>query len=119
MKYLRNRPFFVVHHIRRPRTNAPTCVKDWGKNNDNWQIEETVSFADTVAHKVLESATVIIDLFEGKLIKNRLPYDEQTVMQTYLTKYKDRVKDALSRWLDNKALAKAKAELHDDVDASA
>jgi hypothetical protein len=76
-KQLRNRPFMIITHMYSPAKNEsgkmpPTHVKDWiNKKLGEIAMSEIASFADRIDDSTMTTASVIIDLLDSKIVKNR------------------------------------------------
>lgn len=110
MDYLRNRPFLVIRHHAKPAPSENTSVKGWGIKA-KWEANETANFVDRISNKMSVEASVIIDIMKAKVIKNR--YDrkaDQQVMEYYIDKYKDKVKEAVAHWMQTRGNAQLSEE---------
>jgi hypothetical protein len=100
--YLRKRPFLVIIYHAKPAPSENTSVRGWGEKA-KWEANETANFVDRVSNKMLVEASVIIDIMNAKVVKNR--YDrsaDQQVMEHYISKYKDKVKEAVAYWMQTR-----------------
>lgn len=110
-KYLRNRPFLMIAITRRPAkaTNIQTQVKGWGENPGHWDTFEKPMLADRVNGNHLTEYAVIIDVINGKVIKNIFTQNgEEEVVNHYMNKYREQVKEAMDVWLSQLAQKVAK-----------
>jgi hypothetical protein len=98
--YLRGRPFLIVTTSYRPGAGRATTVKNWGKEPSAWTMDEIPLLTDHISNKTMASATVIIDVVNAKMIKNRYDTEDDQVMAHYLSKFREQTKQALSLWMD-------------------
>jgi len=103
-KYNRGRPFLVINRIASPSEGEKTSTKDWGKTG-KWKMDEEILIVDRVTNKHTLQATVIIDILQRKMVKNRFSNttDNDTVIKHYLTTYNDHVVDGLQTWMKQNA----------------
>lgn len=112
--YLRGRPFLIIKTFHRPAANVSTVLKNWGEQPDAWVSHETPMVADHINRSMMESATVIIDLVNSKLIKNRYSdTPDDKVMEYYLNKFSAQTKEGISLWMDKQKLALQRTMLTD------
>lgn len=99
-RYLRNRPFLVVTNVARPSKDAKTSVKGWNNTQTNVNVFERVSVVDSVSGRLLQEATIIIDILNNKVVKNRYATssDEEKVLQHFISKYGKEVTQGLEIW---------------------
>jgi hypothetical protein len=97
--YNRNRPFLVIELRHIPKPTANTRVKGWMNDPDNLVMTEHVSVVDRLNAKQM-TASLIIDLLDGKLLKNARAgeADDEMVIAHYVKKYDDMIKDGLRNW---------------------
>lgn len=104
LRNLRNRPFLIIESAAKPQKGVNTEKKGWAANASNFAIFERPSIVDRVKDKTLISATVIIDIMSGTMVKNRFDHvTDQEVIEHYLTKYRDHVTEAMDIWLTRQA----------------
>jgi hypothetical protein len=99
--YLRNRPFLVVEISQRPAPDVNTGVRGWQDQPGALQSFEKVSFLDRINKRA--SYAVIIDIINSVVIQNGSSRSDDEVMATYLSKYRDKVTDALTVWAKREA----------------
>ena len=99
--YLRNRPFLTVQITYQPAANVNTGKKGWQNEKGAMRAMEKVSFVDRV--NKLERYAVVIDIINSKVIKNESSKPEDEVIATYLTRYREETKAALSEWARREA----------------
>ena len=96
--YLRNRPFLVVKYLQTPNAESNTRVKGWGTDG-KWDVNESMVIVDRIKSRHQQEATIILDILEGKVIKNR--FDEAgdgKVFAYYFERYKDDITKAIQDW---------------------
>lgn len=105
--YMSKRPFMVITNRYTPGPNAQTQKKGWS-DVSGWVINEEMTLVDRITKKHETYATVIIDVMEAKVLRNRfndMPNDG--VLGHFMTKYKDQVQKAVSIWMERLATEKA------------
>lgn len=110
-KYNRNRPFLIINIITRATKGVKTEVKGWQDTTGNLTSYEQPSLVDRVNDVHMRNANVIIDVLNGKAIKNSFadtPDDQ--VVQHYMEKYRPQVTEAMDIWLSQKAAQKAASQ---------
>lgn len=102
-KYLRNRPFLLVAVTRRPAkaSNVKTEIKGWGENPGHWDTFEQPMLTDRVNGTHMMNYAVIIDVINGKIVKNQFAASnsDEEVVNHYLQKYRPQVMEAMDVWL--------------------
>lgn len=103
-KYLRDRPFLVITIVRRAGKNAKTHVAGWTDRQDNWDSFEQPVVVDRVNDTHMRNANVIIDVLQGRAVKNSFSAHntDEEVTQHYLAKYAKYVEDAFKVWAKNR-----------------
>jgi len=109
MKKLSGRPFLVVNFFERPRENVNTSVKGWQSNPANIATFETVAVVDRVGSKHA-TTPIIIDLVEGKAIRNSTNKPDDQLIEHYIARYEDTIMSALKAWATDEVLNKTKQE---------
>lgn len=111
-KYLRNRPFLLIALTRRPAkaSNVKTEVKGWGDNPGHWDTFEQPMLTDRVNATHLSNYAVIIDVINGKIVKNQFAETnaDDEVVNHFLQKYRPQVTEAMDVWLSQLAQKVAK-----------
>lgn len=99
MKYLRNRPFLVIDVWYRPATNVRTERKGWIAVEANWDIEEAPRMEHRISNNTMATATLIIDVNERALIKNRFhgTAEDKDIVDHFLEKYAPNIQAYLQR----------------------
>ena len=88
-------PYMFIVHTHNPKEGAHTNQKDWSKKNE-WAVTETAEFRDNIPDDLLLKSDVIIDILNGKIVKNRLEnVDNQQLIEHYMGKYQDKVVEAV------------------------
>lgn len=103
-KYNRDRPFLVINIIKRPAKKSRTSVPNWGEQENAWDIFEQPYVVDNVTNKVMNSASVIIDVLQSRVIKSH--YNDATpeqLVEYYVTKYQEQIQEAMKVWLERMA----------------
>ncbi len=115
-KYNRNRPFLVINIISRPASNVRTEVKGWRDVEGSLTSYEQPSLVDRVSNVHLRNANVIIDVLNGKAVKNSFSdTPSEDVVHHYMEKYRPQVTEAMELWLSQKAAQKAASQKSDGV----
>jgi hypothetical protein len=97
--YQKNRPFLCIDSISRPARGVRTERKDWGVEPRNWTVSESTYVVDRINYKTVCRALVIIDIMENKVVKSRFdPAESEQILTHYLTKYQDKVIEAMHVW---------------------
>ena len=97
-KYDKDRPFLVITQHITPAEGENTSIKDWGKKGKK-NLQEMVAIEDEIKRKHLESATVIIDILQRRIVKSRYSEDNEEVIKHYLTQYKNQVAEGIQIWM--------------------
>jgi hypothetical protein len=96
--YLRNRPFLVIKYLQTPHAESNTRVKGWGTDG-KWDVNESMVIVDRIKDRHQREAHIILDILEGRVIKNRFDNTEDTkVFAHYFERYKDDIQEAIQRW---------------------
>ena len=112
--YLRFRPFLVIDLYNAAADHVKTHVKGWIDEPKNWISRENPYVVDRIADKHRKQATVIIDLLNKKLVKNRFsgtPGEE--VIAHYQQKYSSQITEAMDIWRAREGIAAAQASGQD------
>ena len=105
--YLRYRPFLVIEVSTQPAANVRTGRKGWTESVKNLSFMENPSVVDRVSDKIMRQATVIIDIMNDVIVKNRLrlttdKIDAATsdveILEHYKMKYSDIVEQGRNAW---------------------
>ena len=103
-KYLRNRPFLMVTLVRRPAKGVKTEKAGWADQTGAFESFEQTMLTDRVNAVHLRDANVIIDVMNAKVVKNSLSANtDEQVINYYMEKYRDKVKEAMDIWLTDLA----------------
>lgn len=114
-KYLRDRPFLIVEFTQQPRPKVNTKIKGWMNDPGNLVTFENVSIVDRVKSRHA-SATLIIDIIDGKTIRNNTGKGDEEVIGHYIGRYADTIKDALTAWAHSQ-VAKGMVKQADETTA--
>lgn len=105
--YLRYRPFLVIDVSTQPAANVQTKRKGWTESVKNLKVMENPSVVDRVSDKIMRQATVIIDIMNDVIVKNRLRLktdkidaatSDAEILEYYKTKYSDIVEQGRNAW---------------------
>jgi hypothetical protein len=109
-RYLRHRPFLVVTQKGNAAKHVNTAKAGWAKDGANWDVTERPVIVDRVSDKMLTEASIIIDLLNSTLVKNRFQSSGQDtkVLEYYLGKYSQEVTEGIKIWT-SQMLGKQKA----------
>jgi hypothetical protein len=105
-RYLRNRPFLVISTIARPAKGIRTYKQGWADTSSNWATFEQPQIVDRVSNKHLTEASVIIDILNRAVVKNRHSdgNDDKLAVEHFLTKYTELVTEGLVQFARNSGL---------------
>lgn len=73
-----------------------TPLMENGKATGKIRVEERADFLNKENNKMLTESTYAIDLMEMKVIKNRSDADNQSVIDYYLEKYQDKIRQSVA-----------------------
>jgi hypothetical protein len=111
--YLSKRPFLVINTKFLPGPGARTANKDWA-DQSGWNVVEEISIVDRVMTKHQTYATLIVDILEGKCVKNGFSNAApEDAMAFYLDKYRSQIKEAVGVWLEREAQKLALTKVRD------
>jgi len=109
--YLYNRPFLCISHFKQPKgENVKTERKDWMKDTQNVGIKEQPLLVDRIADRHMRQSSVIIDILNDRIIKNRLRMNEESdsdidnatydaqILEYFKGKYADIIEQAKEAW---------------------
>jgi hypothetical protein len=82
--------FLVVQHSQVPAKGEHTEVKDWGKTG-KWTTYENVVVTDNLKSRLKDGATVIINVSQSKVTKNRNGEDEKALYLHFMQKYQKEI----------------------------
>lgn len=106
----KGRPFLVINTVFRPAPGVSTGKTGWANTEGAMAAYEQPSVVDQVTPKILQSATVIVDVLQSKLVKCRYEGDPAEIIRHYVTTYADQIQQALRVWIEKYA-AQNSAEL--------
>jgi len=95
---MNNSVFMVITHITKPIAGANMSRKETAANPDSWETTESMILVDRVPKNKVYTASIILDLLNGKVIKNRFDVADATVFREYMNRYSEDVTDALKMW---------------------
>lgn len=90
--------YMVINHIQRPAAGVNMSVRGNAGNPDNWETFENMFIMDNVKRNALLTASVVIDLLAGKVLKNRFETDDSTTFREYVDRYQSDISEALKQW---------------------
>lgn len=91
--------YLVINEIFRPNSHVRTNRAGWHEQPNAWNVAERVSIVDgTLKQRVLAEASVVIDLVDSSVLKNRGGDDAKALSAHYLGKYQEEVQQALLLW---------------------
>ena len=91
--------YLLIEHIYRPNPVARTNKPGWHLKENAWNISERVKIVDgSLKSNQLRDPTVIIDLINNSVLKNRSDDTNETLLPFYLDKYKEDIKYSLMAW---------------------
>ena len=119
-RYLRNRPFLVITQIGRPAKHVKTNVAGWAIEGSNWAVTERPMIVDRISDKMLNEASIIVDILNTKLVKNRFGESgpDDKVMEYYLGKYSAEVTQGMQIWTSQMLGASKAAQIMSVKDTS-
>ena len=99
--YLRGRPFLVVELSSHPADSVHTERKGWHDNVGNVRIVDHPRIEQRISNNTMRRATIIIDLLNDCVIKNRHKSDatmfDDEVLESCKKKYADIIQSAKLR----------------------
>ena len=115
-RYLRHRPFLVITQTGRAARHVKTEKPGWAKDGANWDVTERPIVVDRVSDKMLTEASIIIDLLNTSLVKNRFESSGQPekVLEYYLGKYSNEVTQGMQMWTSQMLGTQKAAEIMTD-----
>lgn len=113
LDYLRHRPFLVITATTRPAANVHTNRKGWNEDRKNVVVTEQPMLVDRITTRHLREATVIVDILQDRLIKNRLLNASAVKIRDEVRKHQAMAADLKLRMKTMQAaeLAEAKIEI--------
>lgn len=92
--------FLVVSHVTRLAKGIHSNKKGVATNPDNWETLENMVITDNVNKRLMTMASVVIDLLNGKVVKNRFAdqHSDTETFQSYVDRYQADIGVALKRW---------------------
>ena len=94
--YLRRRPFFVIETFVKPATKVRTERKDWMKNRLNLHIDRQPYLTNRISDGIMRRATIIIDVANDTVVKNRL----RATVEAFDDEILEHCKREYSSWFD-------------------
>lgn len=91
--------YLVATEIYRPRSHMRTTKSGWHEHPGAWEVSEQVKIIDgSLKTRVYSEASIIIDLVNNKVLKNRGSDEDKAVSAYYMKKYQDNIKQSLLVW---------------------
>lgn len=90
--------FLIINHVTRVAKGIATNKKGLANDPNNYETFENMIIADRVSKSNQVTASVIIDLLGGKVLKNRFDVDNTATFRDYVDRYQTEIGDALKRW---------------------
>lgn len=90
--------FLIATYISKPRDPSMTSVAGYLKDEKNVKFDEQVLVAKKVKPNELSTASVVLDLVNERVVKNRYNNDATYVslLEYYMRNYEDYIKNAIS-----------------------
>ena len=105
--YLSKRPFVVITNRYTPAPGAQTQKKGWA-DTAGWVVNEEMTVVDRITNKHEMYATVIIDVMEAKVLRNRFQdMTSDQILGHFMNKYKAQIQEAIGIWMERLARDKA------------
>lgn len=110
-RYLRNRPFLVINTVSRRAEGVKTEKKGWMGVTGNVENFEQPVVVDRVNDTHLRNASVIIDVLNATVVKNRFSEaTDEEIVNHYMNKYRAQLTEAMDLWLSQVAQKAVSAE---------
>jgi uncharacterized protein with ATP-grasp and redox domains len=94
-----NRPFLVITHIQTPEKGQRTNLHGWTKDAE-WATHESMKIVDRLNTKTLTTASIILDILDEKVVKNRYDSISNTeIFDEYIKKYLEDVQEGMIAWV--------------------
>jgi len=88
--------FLIARYVQRPKDPSMTRFKEYMKDPDNMQWDEQVQVAAKVRNKDMTEAQVILNLVEGKVVRNSFnDNDFPTLFKYFYEGYEQYIHDAV------------------------
>jgi len=108
--YLRNRPFMVVSYTFVLAEGQKSNTKGF-MENAQWEPVENMAIVDRISNKQMQSAELIIDLFENKVVKCReASLEHEKLINVFVSRHYGEIKSALATWIAKDASNLAKVQ---------
>lgn len=108
MSEYRKFPYLVIETFHAARPDVRTEKKGWGNFQDNWSTNESPSLVYRISERNSRQASVIIDLVNKKLIKNRYTNTApDDVIKHYFSKHAANISQAIALFEMQKAIHEA------------
>lgn len=90
--------YMMITHVMKPIKGAASHKKSVAENPDNWETTENMIISDSVPRKKLYEASVVLDLLNAKVLKNRFELDDSQLFREYVDRYRTDIGEALREW---------------------
>ncbi|MNR94406.1 hypothetical protein D3C72_254810 [compost metagenome] len=92
--------YLAVTHVTRLAKGIHSNKKGVSTDPDNWETLENMVITDNVNKRLMTMATVVIDLLNGKVIKNRFAdqHSDAETFRSYVDRYQADIGAALKKW---------------------
>jgi hypothetical protein len=86
--------YLVVRHTQVPAKGEKTHTKDW-KKTGKWNVFEDVVVTDSLKNKLVNDASIMINVTKSKVEKNRFREepngDDKSIYLSYMQKYQESI----------------------------
>jgi len=86
--------YLVIKHTQVPAKGEKTHMKDW-KKTGKWNVYEDVRVTDNLKNKIVSEASIIINVTQSKVEKNRFVNekngDDKSIYLSYVQKYQESI----------------------------
>lgn len=90
--------YLIVTHVTRLAKGINSNQKGVSSNPDNYETFENMILSDRVPNRMNREASVIIDLLNGKVVKNRFGATDTETFRAYVDRYQADIGAALRKW---------------------
>lgn len=97
MEEIKHRPYMFITFIQRPSPGSKTNDPTW-KENGTWEVTEKMVISDYPKSRMMLEASVVIDLLNTKVVKNRNGDLSDVSCNEYFARYYVEIVEALKVW---------------------